>query len=1241
MVKKEQYIGLGIDTDTAPDKRKTDAYYDATNIRVVNNGRSLSIKPIEGYTDLQVTFPTIVFPDPLQTGQTGYRKVLGTNVYNNTICLFTHIETILNPISGPTYTYYYDELIKIDTNYNLVVLASGDWNLRNSNPIESLINYENDNLVKLYFIDGINQLRSINIAITTPYGTITVDDLNMVSSIDLSTPIVTLEGTGSLIAGTIQYVYNMYNIYGTESMLSPASNLISISNYYSGYESQQNTGLQTKIVINPVDTTFDSLRIYSIHYQELNQTPVIKIIYDAKINSSTLTFYDDGLSTIATYSLQELLNKIVTPLIPNTIATKRERLFIGNYTVNNFNPDIDMRAYAYPLLGTTTFLSTNEGVSTQYSKTTLDTNFNPIHDCINSFPDTQFYQYHSTNIGATGLNIKVDLGTTPLSNNSIPYKSLKQGETYRIGVILYNNIGQKSPVKWIMDIKIPITIYNETTYLITQLTSIGCSNCNTLDIVKYQVCIVERKQEDRTVLSQGFIVPSVKYFDNNTAKYITPYTYPYYIAKDIIPTDLNATFGGGGNIGNSYAQQYGGKTIDWDYVKNNILPEINNDTVFFYSTDTVLENTLITPDKVRLLGCVWVGTFPESGNMVVKEYGNDIIIKNVSTTGYNTRLDFAPDISGAWFPTFECIMGKATLHTTQEDKIYVAELTTEKIYTNKINRDFFFFGGTDIKRDVQKAIFFKEGEIKSVDSNLIISNGGNINDLLKDIDYTDSVPISFPSNFCGTMMLHFSTTDWHRITSGIGYDYDAFDLIDTVNKNTYTRALPIVELLKTVSNQYGGKSYEDRQRNEYLEIGNIHSIDTNIHSDYIGDIWVGDLTINRLNTNDNKLQAVRNYYEYITIRGMENNHNVYARTDQMYNWSNNLPVSSTYNYFRISDNHKLLGAYNQVSNVFKDYAEPYTFKTIDTFPLTVLGSNSKTPNELIDNWLTFPPSNIKNLEGQFGALAKLHNLNGDLIGLQSTGIVFLEIEPRVQTVDSGGSNIQLGIGDLFYNHKYLLTNTGTNNKWTVCEDGKNLYYHDTNLNILCTLHDGKLSTLKSVKTIIDLYPNGPHSITYFNKLDHVYFQYDDFTLVYDILLQKFVSKYTFENNNRNLVSNGLNLLQFNDSNDIVLYKQYNGNVRSSSITYLVCPDALFEKTFHNLEYRLIGNDFDSIEVNNERSTSGNCLSDSKIKFDIHRIHLPRVKNSRERWRGIYIFVKLNNTKEYSLDNLVVMYNLKG
>jgi hypothetical protein len=982
-----------------------------------------------------------------------------------------------------------------------------------------------------------------------------------------------------------------------------------------------------------LDTSYQAVRVYSIHYLELNQTPVVKLIYDSAINgSSALSIIDDGVSFIAEYSVQDLLAISPLPYIPNTLAVKRDRLFIGNYTLNNFNPTFDARAYSYPTSNTSTSL-TNSGSTTSYTKAQLDA-LASTNDAINPDYDTYQYKYNSPTQGGTGKNIEYEFVLTtiaepiPYEYIAIPPKSLKKFEVYRIGIMFYNTYGQRSPVKWVADFRVPDLdtggMSTSSTGIKINLTASGVTALLTAGAVGYQLCIVERKQQDRTILSQGFLVPSVRYTINGTGTHVSEYFYPYYTPKQL---SMAAEGIVGDNISNDYVSG-----VDWKYTASpDPYPDMDTSVCFFYSTDTIFETSSMLPTSVRILGEVLTGTSDQ--DTVRRLFENDILVYQELT---HSNFPYWGASTETRFP----------LHIMDQSPSIVA--ATPNIYNYEVVRTFYynaiFKNAYSITTLVAPATgkWVSSEELSYINSTHTVSNIVALKDLV-DVN-TAALPTSYYGSFSNCIALDFGNETWHLDGSSNRFGlFDAAGLIPGTRGTTTTRAIPIVELLQTVSNQYGGNTYEIKQSNEYLPLGNLRPIDTTQNSEYIGDIWIGMLSVNRFNGGDNKTQGQMNLYEFINVNYIENNHNVYARQDDMFNSRVNLSVSVNYRYNRISDNHKLLGAYNQVPNVFKNYPVPFNYSSVDKYPLSIMGSNVKTPNELLDSWLVFPPTNTKLLEGTYGTLAKLHNLAGDLIALQTTGIALIEIEPRVQTTGQDGLGIYLGIGDLFYYHKYLVTNTGTTNKFTVCDDGKNLYYYDNTLNLICTLHEGKLSTLKSIKTILDAYPTGPHRTTYFNKMDYVYFQYTGFTLVYDLLLQKFISKDSFLDSNKALIPIGKTLHQLEEGTGslVNLYTQLTGAVKASKIVYLICPEADFEKVFHNLQYRLNGTDFTTVKVTNDISASAVTTPDTKIKFDIHRIHLPRVLNSRERFRGIYIFVELNNTGNYSLDDMIILYNTKG
>jgi len=1213
MVKKERYIGLGLDTDTAPDKRKTDTYWDAENIYIVNNARGLSVKPIKGETK--------VFD---------FAEVSGNQVFVNGYVVFMEVVYVFTTTSAE-----YSQIHKIEPgDSSSTILAYGDWNIQTTYRVDAVANYETDTIIKLYWVDGINPLRHINIAVTT--GSVT-RGIDVVDTITMSLIDTTLVTGGNLIAGTIQYVYNLYYLNGSQSNLSPPSTLKAVTRYFDGGISQEDMNLTMQVYIPTIDTAYDSIKIYSIHYQELNQSPKITLIYDAAILGQTsITIFDDGNLFIAELSTSDLLSITRSPIIPNTLAIKRDRLFVANYTQTNFDPVIDMRAWSFSSGSSTVTVKTKEGVTETYG--TGLTSVPPTHDCIN--PDYAVYMHIQGSVatkGGTGPNIEYTYTTDPAYDGYILPKSLKQGEVYRIGIKLYNASGVGSPVKWVTDIKVPrYTTLAHSVGLAVTLTH--PTNLTAVGVTSYQICIVERKPQDRTIISQGFIVPSVRYVKSNVP--ITPYYFPYYVAKDIVPSVVSAladpTVGAvpatadlhnrGGDISKSRVT-----AIDYDYNgTGQSEPQINHDVAFFYSSDTIFETNINTPQSLRVLGSA-VTTLDASGHRIFTLYSDNIQKFKQTKTPYSTIYVDDTDTANHYpFGGPNCIMGH-NLQGKTDPEINVFETILNKTYSSIILKS------SEMIKTIDYATFTKSGESKVLSPTVSVSNFCSLFELI-DLG-TAERPTTYSAVFAGSIAMQFSSSSWHN--SGSTYPYSDFDTDSTYGKTT-GRALPMVELIATVANQYGGNSYEDKQRNEYLELGNLRTVNGTTYLAYVGDVYISKLGINRSDGNDSKINAVQNDYEYINLPYMENNHQTVARSDNMYPWSYTMDSKVNYNFFRIEDNHKLLGAYNQVANLFTGLARPYNFKNIDKYPLSILGSNAKNPNETLDSWLVFNPNNTKLLEGQYGDITKLHNLAGDLLAIQTTGIANIAVEPRILTQGSDGFQVNLGIGALLYDHRYLTTVTGSKSKFTITDDGKNLYYYDDIQNTINTLTDGKLSTLKTVKTLIDATAAGPHTATYFNKFDQVYFQFAEFTLMYDLLLQKFVSKYTFLNDNQWLIPNGGILYQIDETADTTtFYTQLTGAVKSSKITYLMCPDPTYEKVFHNLEYRLEGANFTTVKVDNERSSSGIVSTDVQTKFDIHRMHFPRVAASRERWRGIYVKVELNNTGDYSLDDMVLMYNIKG
>lgn len=363
-------------------------------------------------------------------------------------------------------------------NFDLTLLYVRDLDFSTSNPIQILNNYENSKIDKIYWIDGKEQMRFLNIH----HNTLNMDlenlidlsstSLNVTSEVNLINPIIEeVNYGGSHTSGMIQYSYSYYKLNGSQSALSPLSNIIPLGkSSIEGGSVNEVVGTIPKIKINTIDNNFTNIRLYAVKYTSYNELPSISLIADRDITGfNSFTYYDDG-RIIQDITLEEFIFLNGKIIIPKHIESKDNRLFMFNYkeriyNLNFENNNIDFRAYSFPELSeiTSVFNSLsdyNEGTSSPVGEETI-INSNYINaitfldeksDTINGNYDLNKYQFNSTTIGGEGPFLKYEIiRTTENRNNVYDYRFLKDNELYRIGIQLYNKYGIKSLPKWIAD----------------------------------------------------------------------------------------------------------------------------------------------------------------------------------------------------------------------------------------------------------------------------------------------------------------------------------------------------------------------------------------------------------------------------------------------------------------------------------------------------------------------------------------------------------------------------------------------------------------------------------------------------------------------------------------------------------------------------------------------------------------------------------------------------------------------
>lgn len=270
--------------------------------------------------------------------------VIGTCVLNKYLVLFTQETNTFRRPTGEVVITKTDHIYRleiIEEDLDVIEIFTGNLNFDTDYPLETLGVYENENIQKVYFIDGKNQARVINIL--ENYNSKYQDNLpeykstafDFIAELQLKeeVSIYKIIGTGEFPQGTIQYVFSYYDKHGRQSNLFTQSDLQYLA-YNKGVSPEEKVNCSFKIYIDNVDRQFDYLRIYSIIRTSQDAVPTCKRVVDLEINSDNITYIDNG-TTGDIIDNTELLYLGGNTICPNTFEQKDGTLFIGNYTINN------------------------------------------------------------------------------------------------------------------------------------------------------------------------------------------------------------------------------------------------------------------------------------------------------------------------------------------------------------------------------------------------------------------------------------------------------------------------------------------------------------------------------------------------------------------------------------------------------------------------------------------------------------------------------------------------------------------------------------------------------------------------------------------------------------------------------------------------------------------------------------------------------------------------------------------
>lgn len=1325
MQKKSIYTHKAMSMDVSAAKHDPSMYYKAENMRTnsdVNN--VLGAYEILKGNKLRTEVPVIQTITTPSDGYKGYFRYLingvevGRTYFNDETLYGIPWQSSLKIIGGTTLR---DKLVLFTTaeegepdDFSVgqvwtVDMSNPDnpiWDLRYNNYVgfsilhpvrRAVARYENQAIQKVYWTDFNNPLRYLNLvgdSIDTPVGL-----LDNSPDVVLNSPIIdNVTDGGSFKAGVVQYIYALYNTNGSASKGSGFSRLATLSLNGRGAALDEVTGKAVNIRINDIDQNFDNIKIYRVFYTSLEQTPTVSLIVDEAVSSPTLQFRDDGANEIAASSIEEILLGLGTdPLIVKDLATKDNSMFLFNIKERKFDIDFDARAFRWNSSGDCRIQDNTQADIVLTSIGDID-NIPDEYDCINpsnsvDAPDNRsgwtsptyyeefIYQQNGTILGAEGKYVSVEIITRdryPLDNyNTVEldktagsllnpalyqYKSLKRDEIYRIGIRFVNDKGQRSFPKWICDMRMPNQhrlpavksiggdiIFYDLGLKVT-LKGAGLAQLPS-DIVGYEILRVERDNANKTIVAQGVVNATQKPGDS---------VVDHGVVNDRLQPDYLTRTWHNAELHPQYQVRFKDNNGMDDEIGDADATYMNTRTLNFFSPELQYDHTGVEVrpgDKLSIVA----GSY----NFFSKSWWYDTDNDNIWAASTSTVANRS---YGVWYhrgnfnPSGDFLIANIGANGAQRN--YKSIARKGGAFDSNQAATIPIVGTPYIAAEGEEGFSYDLAGFGTI-------NGRNDMLVEQQPDGTSARAYLYGNN---------AKCAWFTIGFTIGTDGIDQSLAKgpggaaLINRESVAKFI-IADIKRSLPNQYGGNTYEARERNTYLVVSDMTPISTPSIDVFSGDTFISYYNMIRsFPVSVESFEYSTSYRETLLIP-VETSVNLDLRINN--DEDKDAQLSSLDQVYESSgDYYDYNPVYAQDNKDYVAVSPGYTFQEIEEFDNRVKGSLAKINGELLDSWLTYTANDYIDVEGIYGPIQAAAEFNDTIFVFQDQGICTLAINPNA-TVSSGeGITTYLGKGQLLHDHQYISTTSGTLNQYSVLKTRVGIYYYDTlNFKIAQISSQGEqpISDIKGLHTFVKRNIDKNSILTdnpfigkgvvfgYDRDMMDIHMSFIDlkdtvisgefgdtvvqipkkYSVIYNELLGGFM---TFKSGHPSfyLPSYRGTLMEVDPTSTQLweanagLYGTFFGTTYASSFTYVFNPDPTISKMFTNLilfnnAKDASGNDiytrtFDTIELYNEFQTSGIVSLTNRRnivrKLREWRVNLPREAGTRNDIRGEYAYCTL-------------------
>ena len=996
-------------------------------------------------------------------------------------------------------------------NGNLVanLLTCGEYNF--SDPIEAVGSYERDDIIKVYWVDGVNPNRVINImAETQPDNFDFLPEVSNFPSVQVGKQ---YGGNGKFPAGVIQYFVSYYNKLGQETKIVAATDLQYISFKDRGGKADEIINMSFTLELTNLDTRFDYVRVYSAKRSSIDGPIQAQIVGDYKIDSTSIKVTDNNIAqSVIDSSLLYYIGG--DTFIASTIEDKDGVLFFGDIQVDRNKKDF-------------------ENTITNYFLQIIDIKYVPIES--------------------------VD-------------RTYKNNEWYKVAVQLQYNTGEWSEPIFVKNVLIedmpPIygwqETYVSTIYINTKPSSV--SELNEIfeenNIVNYRLLIAETSESTRNIVAQGVINPTV--FNIYERYKNGPFSISSWISRprggrafnrhmESVNVDIcNAPTDGYKKYADGRAEiQFSLQRPDDNGIRTPISiseslisNDIDEKKNYFYVDESILSfnspeityNDYINNGsnlKFRIVGVINVDKFYSDNkinvdNVEANKYsyiGNRIVDINNTTqliSDYLYHIDNEGKVYSLQIYPWQKSGSLIYVINDSDETLENKYILNSKIFSNYISSDKnYYFKNTNYFKytnNIQYSIFDDNELIRlsngksyygKYDTVIAYETNNRVN--YYDSTYLDKqyrgytnnpVRIKYntgkhaiidtnkmvlPAIVANDIYLYtpidgqnsqFLSSEERWLLNSIygslipsAYVYDWYD----PNGAKYTESSYISNVItddSVYTLDQGGNRQEAQLRNintsSYLFIGELYrGLDVDeLYGDSIANIkWIPISNIFSVDSSIDKTNGDTYYKNWECLRTyptteedensvvdivsfmVETHINLDGRCDINKGYTNQLNARPT-NFGLMND------VYSQQNNIFQYNILDDVFDH-RTFPQQFTWSRSKSDVQNIDPWTSVTLSSIKNVDGSYGPINAIEKLNDTLIGFQDRAIFVINFNNRTQISTEQGLPVELANSGKVDGITYITKNYGCKNKYSIVNAKSGIYFiDDENRAFLCVGKDG-------------------------------------------------------------------------------------------------------------------------------------------------------------------------------------------